>query len=234
MKIDLNGRHIHVECSVLTQDEEDQKVWEAFRKEKITSPDAVLVRPGEHCPENARGPSPYYESTRFYLKVFDKLAKGFDPRAAQFSDDHPNVLLISFTRPHRHGPGAGWALDELLISQPRIIHEADSPNSKVIGVTDKNEGPLSIPLESWVTVHAERLVQEGKLTPQWYGEHYNNLIATPRRLGAVFIFNDCKLIEARINYNSLPACRITHREMVALERIFSRKVPYWDMVWQRI
>jgi hypothetical protein len=149
--------------------------------------------------------------------VFDKLGKHLNPSKSQFSDDGPNVLLVSCTG---HGvradhPGIGWALDELFCAQPKL------------GRTTADETLPDISLGAWVDYRANELMSEGKMKPDWYLDHSNDVIAAPRRLGAILLFDGCRLSRSRINYNVKDCCLVSHGEMVELEEIFNNQVPYW-------
>jgi hypothetical protein len=54
----------------------------------------------------------------------------------------------------------------------------------------------------------------------------NKLLAAPRMLSGVLLFDGYKLGHARINYNANKACRITHAEMALFERIFAQPPAY--------
>lgn len=193
------GRSMCFEATVITESDEDQDVWARFMSAKTTDEHAVLIRPGEHDMEDAKGPSPYYDCTRVYLKVFDKLAKKWDPDKHQMSDIEPNVVLLSIWTghgmPYTSSPGIGWALDELL---------ADQPNSGAVkemtrvGITDVS-----------LATFLRREAPAGA----------NELIHSPRRLGAVALFNETRYDTGRVNYNARDANRLSHTEMVAIETI---------------
>lgn len=214
--LNVNGRHLRVESTVLTQDDEADQVWKRYIQDMRVDANKVLIRPGPYCPPNAKGPSPYYVSLRFYAKVFDKLTQNLNPAKSQFADDEPNVLLVSCAGPVRHDePGIGWALDELFVAQPTIAR------------TVVPETFTDISLSGWVDFRARELIQQKKMTVDWYCEHSREVTAAPHRLGAILLFDGCKLMQARINYNSSHPCSVTHKDMVELECLFRREVSYW-------
>jgi len=214
--VKVNGKRFHVESTVLTEDDESADVWKRFLAAKRVDPNKVLIRPGPYCPPNAKGPSPYYISLRFYAKVFDKLTQHLNPEKSQFADDQPNVLLVSCAGMVRHDmPGIGWALDELFRAQPTMAR------------TIVPETFTDISLDAWIDFRVRELIQQGKLTVDWYCEHSHEVMAAPRRLGAIILFDGCKLMNARINYNADQSCAVTHKDMVELEDLFRREVGYW-------
>jgi hypothetical protein len=76
-------RSYYVECTVITESDEDQQVHDEWLEARKTTSDLLLARPGPFDSANAKGPSPYYDANRLYIKVFDKLQKGGDPATAR-------------------------------------------------------------------------------------------------------------------------------------------------------
>src|SRR5207249_3616003 len=103
------------------EDDEAREVWSRYMECKKLNPDHVLIRPGPLCPPNARGPSPYYMTQRFYTKVYDKLTRNLDPAKSQFAEAEPNILLTCFAGPgvRSDHPGVRWGLEELFTSHPK-------------------------------------------------------------------------------------------------------------------
>lgn len=213
----LGGRTLHLENTVITQDDEARDVWDRFLIDKKLDPDKVLFRPGAYCPPNAKGPSPYYDALRVYAKVYDKLAKHLDPTRTQCVADEPNVLLISFAGigVRAVSPSVGWALDELFADQPRAART-------IVG-----DGLTDISLEAWIQFTVNDLMAKGKMTVDSYCNNSNKILSAPRKLSGVLLFDDCQLVSSRVNYNALEACRMSHREMVELEALFGNRAPYW-------
>ena len=85
-----------LECTVITDGDEDQGTWGRFIAAKSLDSNAVLVRPGKFGPPDAKSPSSYNNCVCLFAKVYDKLVKDLDPSKSQFADDCPNLLLISF------------------------------------------------------------------------------------------------------------------------------------------
>jgi len=79
IRLFIAGRHYFLECTVITESDEDQEIHAAWLDARKTQPDLLLARPGPFDPPGAKGPSPYYDANRFYIKVFDKLQKAGDP-----------------------------------------------------------------------------------------------------------------------------------------------------------
>lgn len=200
------GRSVYFEATVITESDEDQGVWSRFMAAKATDDHAVLVRPGKHDQPDANGPSPYYDCARVYLKVFDKLAKGWDPSRPQLSETDPNVILLSiwtsYGMPYASSPGIGWALDELFADQPNAgaIKELTRP-----GLTD-------ISLATFL----------GEVAPT----NAHELLQSPRLLSAVATFTESSPYGGRLNYNARQENRLSHAEMAAIDEILSLPVPW--------
>jgi hypothetical protein len=196
----MNGRAVHLECTALGDSDEDRGVWAAFMSEGASPSDGVLVRPGRFDPPDAKGPSVYYDCSRMYWKVFDKLAQGFDPSKGQVSPNDPNILLVSIATVRgslvADSPGIGWALDELLADQPRARPQ-----------TTGEPPHTAVSLARWLDVATH------------YAGHGDGheLITCPRQLGAIVIFDGVLLRAARLNYNAHDWCRMTHQEVADLE-----------------
>jgi len=220
IRLQLGDRHVRLENTVITEDDESRDVWDRFLDDKKVDPDKILMRPGPYDPPDAKGPSPYYNTLRLYAKVFDKIAKHLDPDKAQCADDEPNVLLISFwgigVSPTT--PGYGWALDELFDNQP-------SMGGRIV------PGPHlhDISLDAWIDFTAADLVRRGVLTVEQYDarmRRYGEIIAAPRRLSGVILFDGFKLTTARINYNARSEYYLTHAEMAELESLLGDPPEY--------
>lgn len=189
------GRTMLFEATVITESDEDQDVWSKFMAAKAADANAVLVRPGDHDSAHSRGPSPYYDCARVYTKVYDKLAKNWDPAKSQLSDVHPNVILLSVWTGHGNpsvlSPGVGWALDELLADQPNA-----GAGMTGVGLTD-------ISLATFLRRRAPSAALE--------------LLQSPRRVGAIVTLSQTALNRARVNSNANPRNRISHAELAAIE-----------------
>jgi len=199
------GRSMCFEATIISESDEDQGVWARFMAAKGHDEASVLVRPGEHDPENAKGPSPYYDTSRVYLKIYDKLAKEFDPAKPQLSDDEPNVIMLSvwtgYGMPYTSSPGIAWALDELFADQPKgAAKEMTRP-----GLTD-------VSLRHFLDGVAPQRVLE--------------LLQSPRRVSAVSLFNETAYANGRINYNARTAHQLSHAEMAAVEAIAAVPLPW--------
>ena len=194
-------RSYYIECTVITESDEDQQVHDEWLEARKTSPGLLLARPGPFDSPNAKGPSPYYDTNRFYIKVFDKLQKAGNPAQSQTSPDCPNILLLScfpvHSTPLPFSPGLKWALDELFSGQPNMSAIKQMPPG------------TSVPDISLMTF----------LTRQWPATA-TDLLQSPARLSGALIFNCLGLQSGRINYNANPDQQVSHLEMTLLEAVF--------------
>ena len=156
-------RRFHIECTVLTEDDESRGVWDRYVESKKLNPDQVLIRPGPFCPPNSKGPSPYYMTLRLYAKVFDKLTKELDPAKGQFGEEVPNLLLICFAGLGMRAdhPGIRWGIEELFANNPKMARTA-VPES----FTD-------ISLDARADFRADELIRKGEISADWYCENSN-------------------------------------------------------------
>jgi hypothetical protein len=215
--LQINNRTFHLESTVITEDEEWQQVWDRFIEAKKDDPEKVLVRPGPFCPEKPKGPSLYYNALRFYTKVYEKITESLDPDRGQCSENEPNVLLISFVGMAAavNRKGTGWALDELLCDQPRIFGRWIP------------EQFVDISLEGWVGFAAKEMIRTGRISGQWYCDNSSRIIQAPRRISAVLLFDGCKLLGGRVNYNAKRECVISNADLAALEFLLRTPATYW-------
>ena len=195
-------RSYYIECTVITESDEDQQVHDEWLEARKSNPNLLLARPGPFDSANAKGPSPYYDTNRFYIKMFDKLQKGGDPAQCQTSPESPNILLLScfplHSAPLPFSPGLKWALDELFSGQPNM------------GAIKQMPPETSVPDISLMTF----------LTRQWPATA-PDLLQSPARLSGTLIFNCLGLQNGRINYNANPDQQVSHLEMMFLEAVFS-------------
>lgn len=195
-------RSYYIECTVITESDEDQQVHDKWLEARESAPGLLLARPGPFDPANAKGPSPYYDANRFYIKVLDKLQKDGNPTQSQTSSDSPNILLLScfplHSAPLPFSPGLGWALDELFSGQPNM------------GAVKQMPPGSSLPDISLMTF----------LRRQW-PTTAANLLESPARLSGALIFNCLGLQGGRINYNANADQQVSHLEMMFLERVFA-------------
>ncbi len=225
LRLEMDGKAIYLECTVITDSDEDRGTWDRFLEAKKVDPEVMLTRPGQFSPPDAKSPSSYYDCLRFYAKAYDKLAKDLDPRKSQCSDDSPNILLVSFHYWAGHltakSHGAGWALDELFADQPNLRPRLkDAPP----GITD-------IALVGWLDFMAKELIDKSRLDGQSYARNFNALLRAPAKLGGALLFDDCSLKRGRINYNAQATCRLTHREMAELETILGASPSWRPQAW---
>jgi hypothetical protein len=116
----LSGRErLHCcERTVITESDEDQQVLDEWLEARKTTPGLLLAPPGPFDSANAKGPSPYQDTSRFYTNVFDKLQKAGNPAQCQTSPDCPNVLLLSCFPGHSAPLTSGVLLVEACSSLP--------------------------------------------------------------------------------------------------------------------
>lgn len=219
VRLEIGRKTCHVECTVISESDEDREVWGRFMAAKKADPNAVLVRPGKFDVPNSKS-SPYYDTLRFYAKVYDKIAKDLDPKKGQMSEGDSNVLLISFYSPRAPlsptSPGVGWALDELLADQPKSgARLKDYPP----GLTD-------ISLLAWLDFTAQDLSSKSRVDLKRYCDEFDEIVAAPRKIGAILLFQACLLRVSRVNYNAKEPCRISHLEIGEVEKFFEAP-PGW-------
>lgn len=204
VQIGMGSRQFRLECTVLTDSDEDRLVWDKYMEAKKQDDNATLVRPGRFDPPNAKGPSLDYDCLRFYAKVYDKLAERLDPTKSQLDENVPNVLLISVGTRLSLGstnPGIGWALDELFADQPK----------------PRTSDRLS--LSNWLDFYANELSSKGLLDLSNYQQLFHEIVSAPRKLGGVLLFDRCSLKCSRVNYNANPSCKLSHPEIAQLEEL---------------
>ena len=202
LRVSMGGRTIYLESTVITESDDDKASWERNFGSGVKSFTSRR--------------SPYRDAIRFYEKVYDKLAKGLDPRKSQMSESDPNVLLISFYSPRAPFSamsfGVKWALDELLANQPkgRSHLNAASGGTDISLMASLNYAANNSPLNGLKSVSG----------------CVHKLLRAPRRISGILLFNGCSLKASRLNYNATNACQMNHDEIARLEKVF-RLVPSW-------
>jgi len=215
LHINLRGKGINIECTLLDESDEDKDVWDKFCADKEAFDKGVLIRPGKYDNSNSKSPSPYYNAARFYDKVFDKIAPSLCPEEGQLIEGASNILIIF----SKIGFGINWSLDELLRDQPWSVSLREKPRDTPIG-------PDDILLIPWLHHKAENLIREHKLMNDYYHKHYTKIVEAPRKIGAVMVLKYSKLIYSRVNYNSEPNSKISHSEISSIEDII-QNMPKW-------
>ena len=164
----------------------------------------------KHCKEISKDKSKlfydcqdaYTQGRRLFDKVYEKIAPKFNQTKSQLLPKLPNLLLISFSPVisdlTSNSPSIGWALDELFASQP------NGNTSEAIS--------LQVFLQRKLTADSTSLKE---------------LLAAPRQVSGILLFNGCKLGHTRINYNAAAECRISHDEMSVIERVLAQPPPYF-------
>ena len=218
--LEIEEKVYSLECTVITESDEDRKVWERFMATKKVDPNANLSRPGKFDLPNSKSPSPYYDCLRFYAKVYDKLARNLNPRESQMAQDNSNILLISFYSPtaplSATSEGVGWALDELLADQPK----------SGVRLKDHAPGMIDISFLAWLEFTADDLHQRALLSLDTYCNNFHEIVAAPRKLGGILLFDGCSLTMARVNYNAGVRHMLHHREIARLEKLLERPPDY--------
>lgn len=218
VRLQLGNRHIRLENTVLTEDDESKRAFERFleaRRANEIDPDEPLIRPGPFDPPNPRGLNPAYKTVRLYAKVFDKLTKNLNPAGSQFVDDEPNVLLVSFSgvEVSPDMPGFGWALDGLF---------GAGRDSTVMDGID-------ISLRGWLEFACKDKLTSEKIIREEYCQRiktFDDIAVAGKRLSGILLFDDFRRVEARVNCNAHERCRLTRAEMAELEGLFEAVPEY--------
>lgn len=221
IRMEIGGRKVNLECSVLSDSNEDRRVWDAYMEARNQNSNAPAPsRPGgPYEPQNPLGPSHYYDAVRFYEKVYDKLAQGLDPSKGQISPDSPNTLLISLrgvrSPLNSESLGIRWALDELFSVQPRPGYSTGSSGDRIDGT-----------LVGWILF---KIKGKGILDPMEAEALFQELMLLPRRIGAIFLFDGMAYRGvSRLNYNADPGFELSHQEIVQLEKLM-KMPPGWEV-----
>jgi len=220
IRLEMDQKVFSLECTVITDSDEDRNTWDRFIADKSALEKGILMRPGKYDSPGSRSPSDYYDCLRFYAKVYDKIAKQFDPEESQMNENAANVLLISFYSPRAPlsptSPGVGWALDELLADQPMSgARFKDSPP----GITD-------ISLLAWLDFTTKDLHRKSRLDLNRYCKDFRKIVAAPKKIGGILLFEACSFRASRVNYNAYKKCRLSHHEIARLEKLFEI-LPDW-------
>ncbi|MBA3313011.1 MAG: hypothetical protein M3552_19945 [Planctomycetota bacterium] len=211
----IGRRSVRFESTVISEDDESRDAHARYFIDKIDGKSRFLRRPGPDDPStNAKGPSHYYDAGRIYLKIFDKIACGFDPRQTQLSDSEPNLICLSFAGPGASPrlPAVRWVLDELFGVQPRSGCDPNSPGG-------------SVALLNWIERRANELIKDKKLTDDAYIQLYNDqvLLKLIRRISGILLFDSGHFHSARLNYNCGKRFRIRHVTIARIEREFRKR-----------
>lgn len=161
----------------------------------------------DHCEALADNPDrTYFErqdaytaGRMLYGTVYNKLAPDWTVSKTQLCPDSSNLLLISL-----HS-----VVSDLRSDAPSIGWALD----ELFG-SQPNGGTTPISLQTYL-LHDERRRSQ-----------FSELIAAPTQISGVLLFDNCKLAQARINYNAHDACRISHEVMALFEKVFSQPPPY--------
>ncbi|NQT23538.1 MAG: hypothetical protein HQ579_08915, partial [Candidatus Omnitrophica bacterium] len=205
IKCKLEGKSYYIECTIMTDSDTNRKAWDRFM-------DAQKVQEKSACSlSDYKDPSPnevselYLHCLKFYDKIYDKIAPNLNPGMGQLGEDAQNILAISFYTPCsivNQSPGIGWALDELFADQPR---GSFSPK----GIPD-------VSLSAWLDFKAKDI----ELDMARYYEKRNEIIAAPRKVSGILLFDMCSLKTARVNYNARNKYKLSHSEMTIFENLF--------------
>lgn len=221
IRLEMDQKVFSLECTVITDSDEDRNTWDRFIADKSALEKGILMRPGKYDSPGSRSPSDYYDCLRFYAKVYDKIAKQFDPEKSQMNENAANVLLISFYSPRASlsptSPGVGWALDELLADQPMSgARLKDSPP----GITD-------ISILAWLDFTAKDPHRKSQLDLNRYYKDFDKIVAAPRKIGGILLFEACSFRASRVNYNAYKRCSLSHHEIARLEKLVGTPPAWW-------
>jgi hypothetical protein len=221
IRLEMDQKVFSLECTVITDSDEDRNTWDRFIADKSALEKGILMRPGKYDSPGSRSPSDYYDCLRFYAKVYDKIAKHFDPEKSQMNENAANVLLISFYSPLAPlcptSPGVRWALDELLADQPMSgARLKDSPP----GITD-------ISLLAWLDFTAKDLHGKSRLDLNRYCKDFRKIVAAPRKIGGILLFQGCSLKASRVNYNANERYNLSHHQIARLEKLVGTPPAWW-------
>ena len=220
LRLAMDGKAFHVECTVMTESDEDRQAYDRYMEALKSDSNLTLIRPGTFDEPDFKGPSPYYDCLRVYLKVYDKIAPKLNPANSQLPEEGANILALSldssFTTLSATEPGVAWALDDLFANQPRAQPRLENAPT----------GRADVSLLTWLDFYAKELSGKSELDLDWYCEHFHEILAAPKRIGGVLLFDSCALKGARLNYNALPSCAFTHRQMAMFEGLLGAP-PSW-------
>ena len=219
IKISIHEKPFILECTTLNPSDDDEYAWTNFLEEKKLDSNVVMMRPGKYDKPNSKSPSWYYDTNRFYLKVYDKLAKDLNLQNCQLSSYHPNILLISLNSGYtglNHSLGIGWAIDELF---SEVRYKSDVVN---------NHSDSSF--SGWLSKHRERMLSQypdkKEDLKKYFVDNWDAISFATKKISAIYIFDRFKLIQSRINYNAYEANKISHKEAAVIDKLFS-KLPIW-------
>lgn len=216
IQLTIDGNRLNIECTVITDTDEDRTIWDAYLADLTTNSNATLTRPGQPYVPNATGPSPYHDTKRVYAKIYEKLAKDGDPTKTQLAPNSINIILLSCNTVISSLKGAShgmdWALDELFADQPR-------PPTARPGLPDTS-------LWAFVTNFTQHLVKQGQLTRRQANDRIQPLMTAPRTISGLLAFDGYTLAQARKNYNATATCTITHAQIATVEALLTTR-PSW-------
>lgn len=229
VSVSFPSRLIRIEATAHCKSKEQREI-EREREGKLRQDDGTASRPAidalqsasydddEESPPNRKEPLQDYQRIRFYLKVYEKLAKGLDPRRTQFDGTVPTVLAINLPESGniaRRGVKTGV---EELFSEGR----RDGAWSNCLP-----DGRLDDTLGGWINHHASNLIGAGELASEEYIKWHTELMAAPMKISAIVVFERYTFSFSRINYNALSSCVLTHADMAQLDELFSMPPPTW-------
>ncbi|MDO8587079.1 MAG: hypothetical protein Q7T82_08580 [Armatimonadota bacterium] len=205
MRLSLGGREFYLECTILSESNEDRKRLEELIEAKKSNPSASQSWMGSFL----------YDAIRLYYKVYDKLARNWNPKKSQLSDAHPSVLVISLFVGNgsvsAESPGTRFALETL------FSESLGNPEE------EQSQPPENASLRGWL--HDACIHGRNPLTENEYKTRYLDLLSSRKKISGILLFQDCELKESRVNYSANH--RITHGEMARLEELFASSPRWW-------
>jgi hypothetical protein len=117
-------RSYYIECTVITESDEDQQVHDEWLEARKSTPGLLLARPGPFDSPNAKGPSPLLRRQSLLHQGVRQAAKkrqsSAEPNEPGLPEHPPAVLLSGPQRTAAVFTRTGWTLDELFSGQPNM------------------------------------------------------------------------------------------------------------------
>ena len=162
-------------------------------------------RPGPFEVSDQSGPDLYFDASRIFEKVYDKLAREGDPAKSQTHDSRPNVLVLSldvlYGGPPVGGPSAEWAFQDLFAAEPRV-HNPQLP------------------------VHTRRASLRTFLEDKFGADRVDEFMDLRRRLGALFVFSHGRYETVLVNSTAWPENGVTVEDVAMIEKVLGLPIGF--------
>jgi hypothetical protein len=89
------------------------------------------------------------------------------------------------------------------------------------------DGFTDISLDAWIDFTAKDLIARGTMSVEFFCDKFGEIMAAPRQLGGILLFDGATLTGSRVNYNANDACRVNHRQMSKIEDVFGSGASWW-------